>query len=179
MVKLEYFEQSDAQQLIDWIDSKRLMMNWSGSLFSFPLTLQSVAWYIEDVNDIATSEAFVYKAVDDITGKVVGHISLGGISQKNKAGRISRVFVSKENEGKGYCKQMVEAVLKVGFDDLNLHRIALGVYSFNTGAIKCYQNAGMHIEGVNRDVLQFENEWWSLVEMSMLQNEWNDKSKLI
>ena len=147
-------------------------MNWSGSLFSYPLTQSSLEWYIEDVNDIEESEAFIYKAIEQDTQKVVGHISLGGVSKKNRSARISRVLIDPESQGKGYCKQMVQAVLKIGFEELKLHRICLGVYDFNKAAMRCYEKAGMVIEGTNRDCLLFNGKWWILVEMSMLEEEW-------
>ena len=172
MIRLEYFERSDFPQLIERLKDVEALMNWSGSLFSFPLTDESLKWYMEDVNDLANSEVFIYKSIDIETDKIIGHISLGGISKKNRSGRISRVLVDKDSQGKGYCRQMVQAILKIGFEDLKLHRISLGVYDFNTAAIKCYQNAGMIIEGTNRDSLQFKGKWWSLVEMSILENEW-------
>ena len=124
------------------------------------------------MNDIEESEAFIYKAIEQDTQKVVGHISLGGVSKKNRSARISRVLIDPESQGKGYCKQMVQAVLKIGFEELKLHRICLGVYDFNKAAMRCYEKAGMVIEGTNRDCLLFNGKWWSLVEMSMLEEEW-------
>jgi RimJ/RimL family protein N-acetyltransferase len=175
MITLSYFTSEDFASLMEWIHDDEILMNWSGALFSFPLTQESMQWYIEDVNDIAKSDAFVYKAIDTETGATVGHISLGSISKKNKAGRISRVLVAPEHQGKGYCRQMVSAILKIGFEDLKLHRICLGVYDFNKAAISCYQKAGMVIEGTNRDCLLFKGNWWSLIEMSMLEDEWKNK----
>ncbi len=172
MIRLAYFDSNDFTQLMDWIKDEEALMNWSGSLFSYPLTQSSLEWYIEDVNDIEESEAFIYKAIEQDTQKVVGHISLGGVSRKNRSARISRVLIDPESQGKGYCKQMVQAVLKIGFEELKLHRICLGVYDFNKAAMRCYEKAGMVIEGTNRDCLLFNGKWWSLVEMSMLEEEW-------
>ncbi len=177
MIKLEYFNSNDFKQLMEWIKDEEILMNWSGALFSFPLAQKSLEWYIEDVNDISKSEVFIYKAIEAETGKVVGHISLGGISKKNKAGRISRVLVDPAYQGKGYCRQMISAVLKIGFQDLKLHRICLGVYDFNKAAISCYQKAGLVIEGTSRDCLLFKGQWWSLVEMSILEEDWKDGAK--
>jgi RimJ/RimL family protein N-acetyltransferase len=175
MIQLEYFNSNDFTQLIDWIPDEEALMNWSGALFSFPLTKKSLEWYTEDVNDLKNSDAFIYKAVEMATGGVVGHISLGGISKKNRSGRISRVLVDPAAQGKGYCCQMVQAVMKIGFEQLQLHRICLGAYDFNKAAIGCYQKAGLSIEGTNRDCLLFKGQWWSLVEMSMLESEWFNK----
>lgn len=174
MVKLEHFSESDFKQLIGWMNSEHLMTNWAGSLFKYPLTEESLQWYIEDINDTETSEAFVYKAVDEKTGETVGHVSLGGISKKNRAGRISRVLVGNTAErGKGYCTGMINAVLEFGFKELKLHKISLGVYNFNTSAIRCYEKCGFIKEGIMRDVLrQDDGTYWSLVEMSILEDEW-------
>jgi RimJ/RimL family protein N-acetyltransferase len=176
MIKLEFFTKDDFEQLIQWVDTESLLISWSGSLFSFPLTQSSMEWYLGDTNDLNTSGALVYKAVETETGETIGHISLGGISRKNKSARISRVLIGNAaNKGKGYCKQMITEVLKVGFDEMQLHRISLGVYDYNTAALKCYQAAGFSIEGTMRDVLLHDGKWWSLIEMGILENEWHQK----
>jgi len=174
MVKLEYFDKEDFKQLMDWIESEHLMTNWAGSLFKYPLTEDSLDWYIEDTNDITKSDAMVYKAVDTKTGETVGHISLGGISKKNRAARISRVLVgSSAQRGRGLCTGMINAVLKIGFEELKLHRISLGVYDFNKAAIRCYEKCGFVKEGLMRDVLRYDDTtYWSLYEMGILEDEW-------
>ncbi|SHL77611.1 GNAT family N-acetyltransferase [Hymenobacter psychrotolerans] len=174
MIRLEYFTPADFTQLISWITDPKLLMNWSGSLFSFPLTEDKLAWYLADTNDPATSDALIYKAIETKTGEVVGHISLGGISRKNSAARISRVLVGNSTaRRRGICQGIMKAVLRIGFEELGLHRIDLGVYDFNTAAIRCYGKAGMQQEGLSRDILKYEDEYWSLIEMSMLDHEWH------
>ncbi len=175
MIILEPFTSEDFAQLIDWISNERLLTNWSGALFSFPLTERSLQWYIEDTNLKGDSDAFVYKAIETDTNRIVGHISIGGISWKNKSARISRVFVSEK--GKGYCIEMVRSALRIGFEELELHRIGLGVYSDNISAVKCYEKAGFIQEGTQRDVLRFENEYWSMIEMGILEEDWRNLNK--
>ncbi|MBK8521042.1 MAG: GNAT family N-acetyltransferase [Chitinophagaceae bacterium] len=173
MIKLEPFVQNDFQQLMDWVDSEELLIQWSGSLFSFPLTMRSLEWYVTNTNVINESDAFVYKAVDTETGLVVGHISLGGLSWKNRSSRISRVLVGNaDRHQKGIGQQMTRAALKIGFEELGLHRISLGVYENNKPALNCYLKCGFNIEGVARDILWFNNEYLSMVEMAILEDEW-------
>lgn len=173
MIRLEHFEHSDFQQLIDWIDTEELLVKWSGSLFNFPLTLSSLEWYITDTNIPQESSAFVYKAIDSVTGDVIGHISLGGLSWKNRSARISRVLVGDTaRHRKGICQQMTKAILKIGFEELGLHRISLGVYENNKAALNCYLKSGFNIEGVGRDILWFKNEFLSMIEMGILEDEW-------
>ncbi len=172
MIKLELFGRADFQQLMDWIDTEELLIKWSGSLFSFPLTIDSMDWYINGSNILNKSDAFSYKAVDIETGETVGHISLGGLSWKNKSSRISRVLVSDAAKGKGICQQMTKAALKIGFEELGLHRISLGVYENNKAALNCYLKTGFSIEGVSRDILWFKGEYLSMIEMGILEDEW-------
>ena len=172
MIRLEPFTQNDFAQLIEWIDTEDLLMNWSGALFSFPLTEKSLAWYVRDTNINMESDAFIYKAVDESTNKTVGHISLGGLSWKNRSARISRVFVDKNSGLKGVCQAMTKALLKIGFEELKLHRIGLGVYSENIAAIKCYEKAGLLQEGIQRDILWHKGKYLSMVEMAILEEDW-------
>lgn len=175
MLQFSYFEPGDIPQLINWIDSETLLMNWSGRMFSFPLTQESMEWYIKDTNVIGASDAFIFKAVEN--GEMVGHISLGGISTANKSARISRVFVSEAGRNKGVCTFMVKEVVRFGFEQLNLHRIALGVYTTNQSALNCYLKAGLQVEGIHRDVLLHNDSYWSMTEMAILADEWAEMSK--
>lgn len=172
MPTLTFFEEKDFDDLIQWINTEELLMNWSGRMFSFPLTKESLAWYLDNTNDIKTSDAFIFKAVDD-DGTMIGHISLGNLSTTNKSARISRVFVSNAGRNKGICTFMVQEVLKFGFQQLHLHRIALGVYTNNQSAVTCYKKAGLQIEGIHKDVLLHNHQYWSLIEMAILEEEWH------
>lgn len=173
MIRLAYFERSDFDQLINWIDNEFLLIKWSGNLFKFPLTHESMEWYIKNTNDPQTSDALVYKAIDSESNKVVGHISLGGISRKNRSARISRVLVGDtDQKGRGICQQMIREVTRIGFEDLQLHRISLGVYEGNPSALSCYEKCGYRTEGVSRDILYYQDNYYSMVEMSMLEDEY-------
>lgn len=175
MVKLEYFTQDDFEQLMHWITNEELLMNWCGSTFQYPLTQEDLTWYIKDANDPEQSEVLIYKVVDTQLGQAIGHISLGSIDRKNSSARISRVLIgSKKVRGKGYCQDMIHAILRIGFEELNLHRISLGVYDRNKAAIRCYRRSGFRRDGVLRDKSKVGDTYWSLVEMSVLEHEWHE-----
>jgi RimJ/RimL family protein N-acetyltransferase len=109
----------------------------------------------------------------------VGHVSLGSISRKNRSARISRVLVGDTaQKGRGLCTAMIKALLRIGFEELKLHRISLGVYDFNHGAIRCYEKCGFVREGVQRDIMRYEDHYWSLLEMSILEDEWRARNEL-
>jgi len=61
-------------------------------------------------------------------------------------------------------------LVRIGFSELKLHRLDLGVFDFNKQAIKCYQNCGFEIEGVLKDNMRFGDTFWSSYNMSILNN---------
>lgn len=172
MVKLKYFERIDFKQLIDWIDSPQFLLQWGGPAFAYPLTENQLEKYIENANN-ENSDTLIYKVTDNETGNVIGHISLGKIDRINKSARVGKVLVGdKSVRGKGVGKLLMKEILKVAFDELNLHRVSLGVFDFNLSAIACYEKAGFIKEGLLRDSRKNDDEYWNLWEMSILENEW-------
>jgi RimJ/RimL family protein N-acetyltransferase len=98
---------------------------------------------------------------------------LGNIDRRNKSARVGKVLVGDKNvRGKGIGQLMMVEILKVAFDELKLHRVSLGVFDFNVAAIACYEKAGFIKEGLIRDSRKIGDEYWSLWEMSILENEW-------
>lgn len=172
MIELKYFEHTDFKQLINWIDSPSFLLQWSGPAFEYPLDEAQLEKYIENANH-ENAETLVFKVMDSKTGKTIGHISLGRIDRKNKSARVGKVLVGDHStRGKGVGQQMIKEILKVAFDDLQLHRVSLGVFDFNVSAIACYEKAGFIKEGLLRDSSKNGEEYWNLWEMSILEDEW-------
>jgi RimJ/RimL family protein N-acetyltransferase len=174
MIRLEYFSRSDFKQLIDWIDSPSFLLQWGGPGFDYPLNHCQLERYIENANH-ENAETMIYKVMDEKNGDTIGHISLGKIDRKNRSARIGKVLVGDRNtRGKGIGQLMMKEILLIAFDELHLHRVSLGVFDFNTSAIACYEKTGFTKEALLRDFRKNGEEYWSLWEMSMLENEWQE-----
>lgn len=175
MIILEYFTKDDFESLLHWIPNEELLVNWAGTQFRFPLTAKKLEGYIQEANDFDQSDKFIYKAVDSENGQTVGHISLTAINRYNRSARITRVLVGDiAARGQGIGEQMVKALMKIGFGQLRLHRMSLGVYDINESAIRCYRKCGFNNDGVLRDIQRHHDTYWSLMEMSILENEWRE-----
>jgi RimJ/RimL family protein N-acetyltransferase len=62
-----------------------------------------------------------------------------------------------------------------GFNNLNLHRIELGVFDFNPRAIHVYEKLGFKREGVLRDYLFSDGAYHDQILMSILDHEYREK----
>ncbi|GAA3091381.1 hypothetical protein GCM10010485_31930 [Streptosporangium carneum] len=165
------FEPEDATAVASWVSDIEALTMWSGnSGFSWPFDAgQLMAFHAE-------SERRTLVAVE-ADGTPVGHLSLKP-DVPGWSARLGLVMVSPARRGRGYGATMIRDALAVAFDDVRVHRVDLGVYTRNAGAIALYERLGFQREGVQREVTRVNGQWWSALTMSMLDHEWRTNTTL-
>jgi len=172
MIRLEKFTEADFDRFISWIDNEKFMYQFAGPYFTFPITREQLTHYID--NDSRR----IYRVVEVDLKIIIGHGEMDKIDLKNKSARLCRILVSdKADRNKGYGRQIINRLLEIGFGDMGLHRIDLGVFDFNKSAIKCYENCGFQIDGLYRESFVIGNESYSVYNMSILRQAWIIKNK--
>jgi RimJ/RimL family protein N-acetyltransferase len=170
-IELQAFGREDFQRLMSWISSPEFLLQWAGPIFQFPLDTPQLERYLAAATETPPVRK-IFKAVAG--GEVVGHIELDVIDRRNSSARMSRVLITDAWRGRGTGRAMVQALLELGFGELGLHRIDLVVFDFNLTAIACYEKAGFVREGHIRDARRMGDGYWSLYQMSMLEDEWGN-----
>lgn len=166
MIRFEKFDEPDYERLISWVDSEELMIVFSGKEFTYPLTTEQLKKYVSVENRL------IYKVINAETNKVIGHAELNNIDNRNRNARICRVLIGDiKNRNKGFGKEIINELVRIGFADLKLHRIDLGVFDFNLQAIKCYETCGFEIEGKFKDISRFGGQYRSVYNMSIIHQE--------
>jgi len=74
--------------------------------------------------------------------------------------------------GNGYGTDAMCLILRYAFTELNLRRVSLGVFAHNARAIRSYEKAGFHCEGVVRGDCRRDGQRWDSVFMGILRDEW-------
>lgn len=169
MIRLEKFTNKDFTRFIRWIDNEKFMYQFAGPVFTFPITENQLIDYISDNN------RKIYRVINSESGSIIGHGEINRIDKKNNNARLCRILITdKSDRNKGIGTMIINELLKVGFVELNLHRIDLGVFDFNKSAIMCYEKCGFKIEGLLRDSFVIDNEFYSVYNMSILKHEWEN-----
>ncbi|WP_251553710.1 GNAT family N-acetyltransferase [Neobacillus muris] len=178
MIELKYFGLEDIPQLVNWIDSPEFLLQWAGTSLRYPLDYQQLESYVKNANH-AHSNIFAYKVIHSDTGKIIGHISLGNVNRENGNARMCRVLIGDQSmKGKGIGSMIIKEVLKIAFNELNLHKVSLAVFDFNQTAIRLYEKMGFTKEGYIREACKIGNDFWNYYEMSILDREWKEKNSL-
>lgn len=72
-----------------------------------------------------------------------------------------------EQRGHGYGKQLMQAALRFAFEELALQKVTLGVFTFNTPAIRCYEKLGFIQERMLKNARKHGEDYWDLIEMAV------------
>ncbi|GAA2693976.1 GNAT family N-acetyltransferase [Actinoplanes palleronii] len=106
------------------------------------------------------------------TGQLVGDVILFWHSRKHRGGEIGYV-VNPEFTGKGYATEAALAMLKLGFEDLGLHRIVGRIDERNEPSARVLRRLGMRQEArlVHNEL--FKGEWSTEVDFAMLADEYS------
>lgn len=103
-------------------------------------------------------------------GAPAGYAILRGLKSENHSIELKRIVVAEP--GRGLGRQVLRAILAAAFRDLAAHRLWLDVFADNTRARHLYRSVGFVEEGVLRESVKRNDEYRSLVVMSMLENEY-------
>ncbi|SHI82211.1 Protein N-acetyltransferase, RimJ/RimL family [Clostridium amylolyticum] len=175
IIKLQYLEKEDLKKIVQWNANKSAdyLLQWAGPAYTYPLTLKQVEEHYFDDIKRKNSNILAYKIQLIDTNEIVGTIELREIDKKNKVGRICRFLIGEENvRGNGIGTLALKEILRIGFTELNFEKITLGVFDFNLGAIKCYENAGFVKEKFLESTRKAAVGYWNIYEMSILKAQW-------
>ncbi|GAA4180161.1 GNAT family protein [Streptosporangium oxazolinicum] len=102
----------------------------------------------------------------------VGEIVLNDLDADNLSCNLRVALIGPRAYGKGYGTEAIRLVLDHVFRTTPLHRVGLEVYAFNERAAHVYRKVGFVQEGVRRDALRLNGEWYDSVIMSILAPDW-------
>jgi RimJ/RimL family protein N-acetyltransferase len=172
-ISLQPIQREHIPVIGSWVPTYEQMVQWSGPWnFEFPLDEHQLAalFLTDSLDNGLQRQQFV--AVEPGSMRPVGQIGFSRIWTKTNAAHLGPVIVDPALRGQGIGQQATCELLKIGFEDLKLHRIELVVFDFNRPAIACYKKAGFRVEGLIREIVRVGGEYWNWTAMSILDHEY-------
>ena len=105
------------------------------------------------------------------TGHVVGEVLLKWADQAARQGELGFVL-SREHQGRGLAAEAAQAVLRLGFEDLGLHRTTAVCVAENAASARLLRRLGMQQEGHLRENVLLDGRWADQLLFGLLAHEW-------
>lgn len=100
----------------------------------------------------------------------IGTIQLMDVSQKHGTFTFS-IYIDKKMRNKGYGAKALYLLLYYGFMELRLHKCNTTVNEDNIASLKLMQKMGFQIEGKQKDMVYYNNNYVNLYHLGMIGNE--------
>jgi RimJ/RimL family protein N-acetyltransferase len=168
VLALRNLRDGDLDAVRSWIESPDALFQWSGPWdFVWPLDVRQLRRDLQ----FTSERRRIFAAVEEGNDEPVGH-AMVSLRPEHGLGLIGRVLIAPARRGSGLATAMMRELLRLGFDELGLHRVQLLVYAFNAPAIALYERLGFVVEGRLRDSTKGTDGYWTGYLMALLEHEY-------
>ena len=105
------------------------------------------------------------------TNTLIGDVSLTVLSREHAQGEIGFVL-DPDQQGRGYGREAATVLLRLGFEDLELHRLIGRCDPRNVPSWRLLERLGMRREAHFRESEIFRGEWGDEYVYALLATEW-------
>jgi len=109
--------------------------------------------------------------VERATGAVVGDVNIEIISRRDLEAEMGWVL-HPDHQGRGYATEAAAELLRLGFEELGLHRVMAACEARNLPSARVMQRLGMRQEAHFRERENVRGEWWDTLFYGILASEW-------
>lgn len=108
-------------------------------------------------------------------GEFAGELTLSYESREHSTGEVG-FMLPREQEGHGYATEGAREMLRIGFEELDFHRIIGRIDARNTASAAVLSRLGMRHEARLVDNEWIKGEWTTEDTYAMLEREWRERA---
>ena len=134
-------------------------------------TAKSLRYRIEHPAIEREGDVLVLAVEHRETGALLGEVNICWVSEANRTGEFGFIF-DPRHQGKGYAREAATEVLRLGFEQMGLHRIIGRADGRNDASASLMTRLGLRKEAhfVRNEIVK--GEWIDEVVFAMLADEW-------
>lgn len=173
-IVLREYRMEDLPDIRKWVNDPDVV-DCLSDVFLYPQTVKDTERFVTAmVEGTADSKGFVIAEKDTLA--YIGQIDLHEIDWKNRKAVLGIVIGRKDLHSRGIGTEAIRLLLNFAFHTLNLHRVELEVLAFNERAMNSYRKAGFKEEGRLRQRFYRHGQYWDVVMMGILREEFANGS---
>lgn len=164
-VVLRAIERDDLPRYVTWFNDPAVL-EYFGRYQPMSLS-QEEKWYEEMLQDSSVVNFAV-----EFEGEHVGGGGFCRIDGRNSSAEVGLFIGIPDLWDQGLGRDVLQTLVRFGFEQMNLHRIYLRVFAGNERAVNLYEKIGFRHEGCWRDAEFRHGRYHDLLWMSILREEW-------
>ena len=158
-------------KIIQIRETNRNEIDYVRKIESAPSNRENVFQWSKDKHvEIIEGKDTLHLIIETNTGEKVGYAIVAGLASNNKSIELRRVVIDMKNQG--YGTEFLKLMKEYTFEDLQFHKIWLDFFDTNSRVESLYKRNGFKREGVLRDKYYYNNEYITMVVMSILEDEY-------
>ena len=162
---LRAIERKDLPNYVQWLNDPVVLEYFGAHL---PLSLaQEEGWYENMLQDSSVCNFAV-----ELEGQHIGGGGFSSIDGRHRNAEVGLFIGLPELWNQGLGRDVLETLIRFGFQQLNLHRIYLRVFAENKRAVHMYDKVGFRQEGCWRQAEFRHGRYHDTLWMSILHDEW-------
>jgi len=110
-------------------------------------------------------------------GRMIGDVGIRVNAPEHREANIG-YELHPDEWGQGFATEAATAIVRFGFEDLELHRIWAEVNADNVASTRVLTKLGMQREARFREHQWFKNRWWDTEIYAILDREWAARRSL-
>lgn len=167
---LRRFEYSDSTSMLrNWIADEKIQ-----SLYSEP-TYETEEAVTELLTKYITSyekeDYYRWAIIDKEANECIGQIAYFLVDSKNHFAEIE-YCIGSAFQCRGYATEATKAVIKYGFEKMNLHKVQICTKTINIPSKRVIEKCGFTYEGTLRDYFCMNGEYVGRLYFSILRSEY-------
>ncbi len=166
---LREYRREDLASMRQWVNDPEVVDKLS-DIFLFPHSVVQTESFLNGKLEGKGDPGFVI--ADKESGAYIGQIDLVNLDWKNRLSRFGIVIGDANLRGRGYGSEAIRLLQKHAFERLNLNKLELEVYDFNTNAYRCYLKCGFKEEGRLRESHYIHGWYHDKIIMGILKSEY-------
>ncbi|SHE36359.1 Protein N-acetyltransferase, RimJ/RimL family [Marinitoga hydrogenitolerans DSM 16785] len=169
LVKLRAYSKKDLDKTLEYINDLEVRKYINPGIV-FPFRYEDEEKWYESINpDNGGKYTFAIEKIED--NKYIGGCGINEIDWKNSVATVG-IFIGKPFWNKGYGTEAMKLLVNFVFNEMNINKVKLSVFSFNKRAIRSYEKIGFKVEGVLREEIFRDGIYHDEIIMGILRKEW-------
>lgn len=174
-VRLAPLTSGDLATIAEWQEDDAYLRLFD-AMPAVPKSSAQLGRWLDEAQQASDRYLFGVRPLENHT--LLGILELDGILWPHRVTWISIAIGDPLQRGQGYGTEALQLALRFAFHELNLHRVALTVFAYNTRAIATYERMGFRHEGTHREFLERDGQRHDMLLYGLLRGEWEEGQRV-